>query len=99
MGKDMRRAPLRPGLEEKRPPLFLCRWWDPQAGTGLLGLSLPVCSPCWGGIEADPDCGVLWEYQQPPGEVDEVVSPAALTGEDNFASNQFFKCAQLKDCL
>lgn len=80
-------------------PPFLCCWWDPQAGTGLLGLSLALCSPCRGGIEADPGCGVPWEHQQLPGEADEVVSPAALTGEDNFASNQFFKCAQLKDCL
>lgn len=34
-----------------------------------------------------------------PGEVDEVVSPVDPAGEDNLASNQFFKCAQLKDCL
>lgn len=39
------------------------------------------------------------EHREAPGEVDEVVSAVTLAGEDNFSSNQFFKCTQLKDCI
>lgn len=64
----------------------------PRLARGSPGPSGAVRCPGWAG-------GFRGAQAAAPGEVDEVVSPVDPAGEDNLASNQFFKCAQLKDCL
>lgn len=67
-------------------------WGPPRLARGSPGPSGAVRCPGWAG-------GFGGAQAAAPGEVDEVVSPVDPAGEDNLASNQFFKCAQLKDCL
>lgn len=60
------------------------------------GTPLWCCRTPWVGVGLQ---GGLEPRTWSPWEADAVVSPVDPAGEDNLASNQFFKCAQLKDCL